>query len=519
MADNKALYRKWRPQLFADFIGQNHVKQTILNAIRQGKVSHAYLFAGPRGTGKTSLARLVAKAVNCLDSQTGEPCGECANCVALTAGRMFDLIEIDAASHTGVDDVRELIIEKVNFAPSAGKYKVYIIDEVHMLSKHAFPALLKTLEEPPAHAIFILATTEVHKLPATIISRCQYFDFHHFSHPELVAQLGKIAQQEGMKVDDDALKIIVENAEGSMRDAISIMEQAANFADGKIDKHVLKDLLGIVDGQIVQELTQAVLDKDAVRGINLVNEMYFKGYDLNQLAKLWLNYLREMLMIKLGNEQLVQRAEDDKQLMKTQTMALSVSGIINLLQRLVEAMNSYKVASLPQLSLEMVIAKNCANEQVSAQPAGPKVSSTHQPAAPRTELCSGSGAAPRTELCSGTGADQPAVQTNSEPAILPAKPLTADTLTSVISQLCEAVSNTSPTLGSLLRTCQFDCFKGKLRIKVPSQFLKAALEKPANQVILKERLIKLGVGDIEIECVFTAANNQVETVAEVFGIM
>ncbi|MFA5966956.1 MAG: DNA polymerase III subunit gamma/tau [Patescibacteria group bacterium] len=501
MADNKALYRRWRPQVFADLVGQNHVKQTIINAIKQGHVSHAYLFAGPRGTGKTSLARLVAKALNCLDLKEGEPCGKCANCLALAGGRMIDLIEIDAASHTSVDDVRNLI-ERVNFTPSVGKYKVYIIDEVHMLSKSAFNALLKTLEEPPAHAIFILATTEVHKLPPTVISRCQYFDFHFLSHAEVTEQLRKIAKQEKVDIDDEALRIIVDNAEGSLRDAISIMDQATSFADGKVDPTTLKDLLGIVDTRLVGELTQALLDKNVVAGINLINETYFKGYDLNQLSKLWLEFLRELLMIKLGNSQLVQKSEDEKMAMAKQAEGFTVSSLVNLLQRLVEAINQYKVASLPQLALEMVLAKSCSETSATTQ--GKSMSVAVPPIAHPVSNIIEPVAEPSSSLLSPD---------------LSAAVLSAPGSSEIKEKLCELLSAASPSLGAVLKTCQVENPTGKLRIKAPSKFLRDTLEKSTNRELIREQLVKLQVGSLEIEYIAEESLETAAAVAKVFDIM
>lgn len=366
MAEGKALYRKWRPQKFADIVGQDHVKQTIINAIVSDRIAHAYLFAGPRGTGKTSLARLLAKAINCTDNQKGEPCGKCRNCLAFTQGSFIDLIEIDAASHTGVDDVRDLI-EKVNLVPSLGKYKVYIIDEVHMLSKPAFNALLKTLEEPPAHVVFVLATTEVHKLLPTVISRCQYFDFHYLSREQVVAQLKKITEQEKIRISEDALQLIAENSEGSLRDALSILDQAVGLGAIKIEREALAKLLGVVDSSVIQKLTQAVIDSDAVTAIDLINDVYNKGYDLNQLAKQWMNYLRELLMLKLGNESLVDRSADDKKLMAGQLSHIGINQLVNWLQRLVESVNNYKLAHLPQLALEMAVLR-CVSPVAKAVP-------------------------------------------------------------------------------------------------------------------------------------------------------
>ncbi|MFH1088644.1 MAG: DNA polymerase III subunit gamma/tau [Patescibacteria group bacterium] len=498
MVENKALYRRWRPQVFADLVGQNHVKQTILNAIKAGQPNHAYLFAGPRGTGKTSMARLLAKAVNCLNNKDGEPCGACINCVALVEGRMMDVIEIDAASHTGIDDMRNLT-EKVNFAPSSGKYKVYVIDEVHMLSKSAFNALLKTLEEPPSHVIFVLATTEVHKLLPTVISRCQYFDFHYLSHEEVTEQLKKIAQQEKIEISDDALQIIVNNSEGSLRDALSILEQAISFSDGEIDQNILKDLLGIVDVKLVEDLTQAVLDKNASKAITLINEIYFKGFDINQLGKVWLNYLREILMIKLGNADLVQRSKDQKDIMQSHAQKISVNALINLLQSLVGSMNSYKVASLPQLALELVVAKSCHSDI-------PLTTATNQ--LPKSE----SKNEPIIQIVTP-------IELTSVSIPIKKNPLTMAKLAGVKDKLIKLIEVASPSVGAVLKTSQMEIKDSKLQIRVPSKFLKDTLDKPNNRILLSQCLVQAGVEGVEVECIVEAVPNTLNEVADVFDIM
>lgn len=490
--NGQVLYRKWRPQTFADFVGQDHVKQTIINSIKAGKVSHAYLFAGPRGTGKTSMARLLAKAVNCLEPAQGEPCGKCRNCQALVSNNLVDLLEIDAASHTGVDDVRELI-EKVNFAPAVGRYKVYIIDEVHMLSKNAFNALLKTLEEPPPHVIFILATTEVHKLLPTVISRCQYFDFHHLSWDEITTQLKKIADQEKISITADALSVIAENAEGSLRDAISIMDQAVDLGAKTINRSVLEKLLGIVDNTVVREMTQAVLDNDTVRGINLVNQAYFKGYDIQQLSKRWLNYLRELLMIRLGNEALVERSGDEKKKMKTQSDQMNLNGLINLLQRLVEAINSYKVASQPQLALEMVIVR-CVNDatltKATAVPVPKPARSTDQSQSVK----------PKPQVQS---------QTATSPSGHQVEP-------KQWQQLCTKVAETSPALAALMKNSQAQLVGDKLVIEAPSDFLKQAISKSSNLRTIIAGAGEVGVEVEKVECI--VSGNQTKAVDEVAGV-
>jgi DNA polymerase-3 subunit gamma/tau len=263
---SQALYRKWRPRLWDQVIGQEHVIQTLHNAVRSGRVGHAYLFAGPRGTGKTSTARLLAKAVNCLDAEPGNrPCDACAHCVAVNEGRFLDLIEIDAASNTSVDDVRDLR-EKINFSPSQGQFKVYIIDEVHMLSTAAFNALLKTLEEPPPHAIFILATTEVHKIPATVLSRCQRHEFRRVPVALLVSHLRQKAAEEHLELDEDALLLIARQSTGSVRDAISLLDQLSSTGK-RVTLAEAQVVLGTATNETVVALTESILARDAAVGL------------------------------------------------------------------------------------------------------------------------------------------------------------------------------------------------------------------------------------------------------------
>ena len=491
MPEGKALYRKWRPQKFADLVGQEHIKQTIINAIVSERVAHAYLFAGPRGTGKTSLARLLAKAVNCTDNKSGEPCDKCRNCLAFVQGSFVDLIEIDAASHTGVDDVRDLI-EKVSLVPSLGKYKVYIIDEVHMLSKPAFNALLKTLEEPPAHAIFVLATTEVHKLLPTVVSRCQYFDFHYLSIAEVIEQLKKVAAAEQISIADDALQLIAENSEGSLRDALSMLDQASGSGEVKIERAELAKLLGVVDSSIIQQLTRAVIDNQAVVGINLINEVYFKGYDLNQLAKQWMNYLRELLMVKLGNGSLLDRSADDKKLMTEQINGISANQLINWLQRLVESTNTYKLAQLPQLALEMAVLK-CVT--TSAEPV------VNKPIAPSKP--------------------EPMVDKIVTPPIvtLPTNPSKVDVAT-LWPQLCAKLELTNPAIGALLKSSSAVIDGDKLVIELPSDFLKNVMSKASNHQMILTILSELGISNLPVEYrVVKQSTGVVADVAGVFDIM
>lgn len=479
MEGSQVLYRQYRPQKFADLVNQDHVKQTLLNEIRLNKISHAYLFAGPRGTGKTTMARLLAKAVNCLNPEAGEPCCKCKNCLALAEGRMLDLVEIDAASHTGVDDVRSLI-EKVNLAPAVGRYKVYIIDEAHMLSKNAFNALLKTLEEPPAHAIFILATTEVHKLLPTIVSRCQYFDFHHLSWDAIIGYLKQIATKENIPITDEAIAAIAETAEGSLRDALSVLDQIASLDVPKIDRQTLERLLGIVDIKIVRELTAAVLTQDVNLGIGLINRAYYKGYDLSQLLKRWMVYVRELMMINLGNDDLVARSEDEKATMRIQVKGVNYQVFINLLQRLADASNQYKVASVPQLALEMVIF-------------GAIKSGSHEATV---------------------------VPVNSKPTVKAEPVIEITSNKDLWPQVCQKISANNLALASLLRNSGVSFVDKQIIIELPNEFLKNVVKKQSNLQIISETLKSFSLDlEIELKVNTTSPTEITEKVAEVFDII
>ena len=298
---SQALYRKWRSRTFDEIIGQQHVTQTLINALKLDRVAHAYLFSGPRGTGKTSTARLLAKAVNCLaENLSDRPCNECAICRAVTEGRLMDLIEIDAASNTGVDDIRDLR-DKVGFRPAEAKIKFYIIDEVHMLSNSAFNALLKTLEEPPAHVIFVLATTEPEKIPATITSRCQRFDFKRIKLDDIVDRLDYIITQEGFKAQRDALEYIARQGSGSMRDAISLLDQMVAYSGDTISLELVQTVLGMVASQSVINLTDALIDQDTATGLDIINQVVSDGLDPRQFAREIVEHLRSVMLVKLGN--------------------------------------------------------------------------------------------------------------------------------------------------------------------------------------------------------------------------
>ena len=307
---SQVFYRKWRPQTLTDVVGQEPVTQTLRNALSSGRISHAYLFCGPRGTGKTSTARILAKAVNCLTNGNGEPCNTCEMCRAITELRALDVIEIDAASNTGVDDIRSLR-EKVNYAPNQARYKVYIIDEVHMLSNSASNALLKTLEEPPSHVIFILATTEVHKILPTILSRCQRFDFRRLSQADIISKLNHICQGEDIHIELEALQLIAKSATGSLRDAENLLEQLTTYYGSEIALQQVQAILGITGDWRARELVKHIVNNDISAGVTTINNVNSDGLDLRQFNRELVEYLRGLLLIKTGSDEAVDLVAED----------------------------------------------------------------------------------------------------------------------------------------------------------------------------------------------------------------
>ena len=364
---NLVLYRKYRPQTFAEIIGQEHIVQTLKNALSSGMISHAYLFSGPRGSGKTTIARLLAKAVNCENRQGFEPCNKCSSCVDINRTRALDLIEIDAASHRGIDEIRELR-NGIRFVPTKSKYKVFILDESHQLSKDAANALLKTLEEPPSHAIFVLATTEIHKMIPTIVSRCQRFDFRRLTVPEIIKKLKWITKEEKVRIEKAALELIALNSTGSLRDAEGLLDQALTFSGtlgkkGEIKAGDIKDLLGLVEINLVQNFVDFICQKKPSEAINFLNEIIDKGLDLQEFTKTLINYLRQVLILRLtspsgevGDNPIISGlTKEEFEKLKIQTADFREAELRQILNLFLTAENKMKFSPIPQLPLELAI--------------------------------------------------------------------------------------------------------------------------------------------------------------------
>lgn len=354
-----SLYRKYRPQDFSDIVGQQHVIDVLRGALKSNKVAHAYLFSGPKGTGKTSVARILAKAINC-ESEKDKPCHQCSACISISEGTAVDVIEIDAASSRGIDEIRELR-EKIKFSPSSLKYKVFIIDEVHMLTKEAFNALLKTLEEPPSHAIFMLITTEPHKIPPTIISRCQRLDFRKIKTGEIVKRLKLIAEKENIQYEDGVLEIIALNAGGGLRDAISILDQASSLGK-KVTISLLKDLLGFTESKTLALLLDFIIEGKSKEAVELINNLQETGTDLLFFVDSFINYLRNVLIFKTtGDFSLLGFLKEEEKKVKQQAEKISKEELIFLIEVFLQAKREIKEAPISQLPLEMAIIKTINN--------------------------------------------------------------------------------------------------------------------------------------------------------------
>ena len=507
----QALYRKYRPKEWGEVVGQDHIVTTLKNAIAADRVAHAYLFAGSRGTGKTTLARLLAKSVNCLNPDAAKrPDNECENCKAVNGNRFLDLIEIDAASNTSVDDVRDLR-DKINFSPSQGKYKIYIIDEVHMLSTQAFNALLKTLEEPPPHAIFVLATTEIHKIPATVLSRCQRHEFRRVPVDEIVVNLKKIVNAEKIQADDDALIQIARQSAGGMRDAQSLLDQLASMGD-KITLALAQTVLGTATSQTVLDIISSIMDHDPAQGLETIHKALDAGADPRSLARQIVEYLRGLMLIQMGNVNQVEATADVKKQMQSHARSFLTSDVLRMMKAFNNAATDLRGGWQPSLSLELALAEVLdAPNETAPRPAPSPVSPAHSqpPPAPITQLESSRKPASNQKVLSEE-VDSIHDQEPEAPRPAEKSAVSAGDVIKAWKHLSASLPKGQANLSALLNSVKMIDVQGKtLILGLASDVLVSKIDKP-DQIEAIQKLIKDEFGvEMDIRCVVTTAKGKI----------
>jgi DNA polymerase-3 subunit gamma/tau len=519
---SQALYRKYRPKGWAEVIGQDHVVETLKNAIAADRVGHAYLFSGPRGTGKTTLARILAKAVNCLaEDARARPCNSCDHCKAVNENRFLDLIEMDAASNTGVDDVRDLR-DKINFSPSQGKFKIYIIDEVHMLSTPAFNALLKTLEEPPPHAIFVLATTEIHKIPATVISRCQRHEFRRVPVVEILGNLRHIVQVEGLRADEDALLLIARQATGSLRDAQSLLDQLSS-AGSHITLELAERVLGTATSQAVIDLIDSIQTGEAGTGLERLHAALDSGADPRTLARQIVEYLRGLILIQMGNSDAVEATKDTRQRMAAHATAFSTPAVVAMMKAFNSAATDTRGGWQPSLSLELAVVEALDPSGAAAAPPGGvgesrqsylqgvpgSNASAAAPLNPRTKPPSAEASRSRDASSAKPGAPaQREPVSLVEPSKISGKPESRQAgvglpeITKAWKDVRAAIKPLHPALEALLNSCKpVDVRGDELLLGFQSETVRALMDKPENLEVTRKAIEQLMGLPLSIKCV------------------
>ena len=515
----QALYRKWRPRSFDEVVGQEHIIRTLRNAIASGRIHHAYLFSGPRGTGKTTTARLLAKAVNCLAPEDQRPCNECAICEALNEGRLLDLIEIDAASNTGVDDVRELR-ERVSFRPNEARYKVYVIDEVHMLSNAAFNALLKTLEEPPPHALFVLATTESHKVPATVLSRCQRFDFRRVPLDAIVGRLRWMTEQEDIRADDDALELIARQATGSMRDAESLLDQLSSYDEGGITAEEVRAALGIGASETVMQLVDAVIAGDVAAGLGVINTAIDEGVDPRRFAGQIVEHLRALLLLRLDSDVVSGYvSEEARPRLEAQATGFSPTGLARIVRIFNRTVSERSGGWQPQLLLEMALvdavlppepesgasrtlgARGEARSPLAAPAWAPPSSQARVPAPDRSVT--------RSEAPAGAASTKVAEPAPVYDDVRPVEgPLTPELLRSHWTELLTALRRRNLPLEALMRSSEPIAVEGDVVVLgFEFDLHRARMEEEANKRDVEDVLARLAGRPCQVRCVLSKGRN------------
>jgi DNA polymerase-3 subunit gamma/tau len=527
----QALYRKYRPKEWDQVVGQDHVVTTLKNAIAADRVAHAYLFAGSRGTGKTTLARLLAKSVNCLNPDPAKrPDNECEHCKAVNDNRFLDLIEIDAASNTSVDDVRDLR-DKINFSPSQGKYKIYIIDEVHMLSTAAFNALLKTLEEPPPHAIFVLATTEIHKIPATVLSRCQRHEFRRVPVDEIVKQLKTIIKAEKIQADDDALIQIARQSAGGMRDAISLLDQLSSTGD-RITLALAQTVLGTATSQTVLDIVSSVMDHDPAHGLETIHKALDAGADPRSLARQIVEYLRGLMLIQMGNANQVEATVDVKKQMQSHARSFSTSDVLRMMKAFNNAATDTRGGWQPSLSLELALAEVLdgpnepaprpftppASTAVRAQPqpvpdhsASPTLEETGGAPTPQPSQAAGLAPVAQPQPQPRPALDDKAPQTEAESSPLEeTSSVTAGQIIKAWKHLSASLPKAQANLSALLNSVKMiDVQSNTLILGLASDVLVSKIDKP-DQIEAIKKLVKDEFGvEVNVRCVVTTVKGKV----------